>query len=396
MASFFEICPICCRVFVVRAKIMSNFCRLGSGAWRLTVNVRGNDGSLTTYGAQPSAITSAAVISRPFHRSKKQVMDTGAAGGDVDQQLTQALRLCLDGDEELGMRGYEACVLTGSRIGFHAHFLDQAGRSAPAAALRRLAVERGCDLALRSGVPGQRPEDLAAEYTTLFAGGLINALMVDRYLQALVDCGRSEIAQSFFPRALICTVRVATPPPEHVAATLLTLEHRFDLIEQRQSVRQMRELRKLEQLDQAPFLELFAQFGAQARSYLADWSASDHPIARMIPTTGHLNAWALIARGKGTTTRHIHPCGWVSGVYYPTALPANTSGGALCIGDWVEHDRGGWDPVRIRPEPGLLVLMPSFYVHWVEPVEGPGPRLSIAFDMEQGNAPGLITNVLNP
>lgn len=40
----------------------------------------------------------------------------------------------------------------------------------------------------------------------------------------------------------------------------------------------------------------------------------------------------------------------------------------------------GWPDAKIRPEADLLVIMPSWYVHWTEPLERPGLRLSVAID----------------
>ena len=38
------------------------------------------------------------------------------------------------------------------------------------------------------------------------------------------------------------------------------------------------------------------------------------------------------------------------------------------------------EPVRIRPEAGLLVIFPSWLYHWVHPYEGQTPRVAVSFN----------------
>ena len=82
-----------------------------------------------------------------------------------------------------------------------------------------------------------------------------------------------------------------------------------------------------------------------------------------------LNAMAPGSR----TSRHSHEENdeRLSGVYYVTAPPAS---GDICFAD-------GPFEVRVRPEPGLLLLFPPALVHWVEPHRGEGLRLSVAFNL---------------
>lgn len=54
-----------------------------------------------------------------------------------------------------------------------------------------------------------------------------------------------------------------------------------------------------------------------------------------------------------------------------------STGGQLRVGGWEDPAPPGWPDESIAPEPGLLVVLPSWYVHWTEPTGAEGPRLAI-------------------
>lgn len=295
-----------------------------------------------------------------------------------------ALRLCLAGNESAGMAQYRSVAEVGETIaalplGFHVHMLRGAGRSEAAEALAALTLDMGGDLAWKSRV-GDVPAVAAAEYEEFFAHGLANALMVNRYIAALTALGRTEeVAAIFDPERLLRTVRIEG---SDVAAKAL-LEREAGLEPgSRMSVRQMTQVQKLQHFPE--FAPLLAACRNAVDTYLARWASSDHPLARLVPNAFTLGAWGLISRGEGYNTRHRHTIGWATGVYYPIGLDPAISGGSLCIGGWSDPAPPGWPVATIRPEPGLLVLMPSYYVHWTEPLGAPGLRLSIAFDAIPG------------
>jgi hypothetical protein len=76
--------------------------------------------------------------------------------------------------------------------------------------------------------------------------------------------------------------------------------------------------------------------------------------------------------------------GWLSSAFY-VALPAAIERGRE---GWIEFGRPGvpTEPAldaehAIKPEPGLLVLFPSYMWHGTVPFSGEDPRLTIAFDL---------------
>jgi hypothetical protein len=296
------------------------------------------------------------------------------------QATADGLRLCLAGDDAAGLERYRAAAESRAvsvlPLGLHVHLLREAGRDAAADALTVLTAMEGGDLAWQAAREGVPPEVAAAEYEAFVAKGHANALMVNRYLSLLTQLGRTaDVAAIFDPARLLHCVQIGGA--EEAAQALLDREMRAE-IGHRMSIREMREIRGLRHL---PELEpLIAAFRAETAAYHARWAASDHMLAPLVPADFKIAPWGLISRGEGYNDRHNHPRGWATGVYYPVGVPDEIAGGSLCVGGWDDPTPPGWPMVEVRPEAGLLVLMPSYYVHWTRPLGVPGLRLSIAFD----------------
>lgn len=114
-----------------------------------------------------------------------------------------------------------------------------------------------------------------------------------------------------------------------------------------------------------------------------------HPFVAVAPERWRLTAWAIVMQGAGGHQEpHIHPSAWLSGVYYPLLPDVVSDPGAAQAG-WIEFGMPGdeyhWrrkPPCRaVRPEPGLLVLFPSYFFHRTIPYEPGGTRISVAFDV---------------
>ena len=139
---------------------------------------------------------------------------------------------------------------------------------------------------------------------------------------------------------------------------------------------------------------------------------SAHPAIRAFPQTlepairGHLAAlgrgadpvrsrntgqcrlkgvWSIRLRPMGFHADHVHPDGWLSSAFYVDLPPAVEGGGRE---GWIKFGQPGV-PTRpelgpehfVKPEPGLLVLFPSYMWHGTVPFQGPSSRLTIAFDL---------------
>jgi uncharacterized protein (TIGR02466 family) len=146
--------------------------------------------------------------------------------------------------------------------------------------------------------------------------------------------------------------------------------------------------------DQTPAIVGFERSLRRAiDAYIASLGPPDpsHPFLRAIPKRYRLNLWATRVSAQGVIDTHIHEESWLSGAYYvelPQALVGDEAGSESDAG-CIEFNRPhrslpeppeDWIAV-IRPEPGLLLLFPSYYYHRTLPFEGAGERISISFDL---------------
>jgi tetratricopeptide (TPR) repeat protein len=121
-------------------------------------------------------------------------------------------------------------------------------------------------------------------------------------------------------------------------------------------------------------------------------------VSELPPESGHpfldrprgrvaLVAQAQILESQGYLLSHIHQGGWVSSAYY------------LSVPDCVEDgsDNPGWlefgiptediktdvklENHRVKPEPGMAVLFPSYFFHGTRPFESESERISVGIDL---------------
>lgn len=115
----------------------------------------------------------------------------------------------------------------------------------------------------------------------------------------------------------------------------------------------------------------------------------EHPFVANALDRWRFTAWSIVMRGAGGhQAPHIHPSAWLSGVYYPL-VPDIVNESAAAQAGWIEFGQPSeeyhWSkqpPLRaVRPEPGLLVLFPSYVFHRTIPYDSEGTRISVAFDV---------------
>jgi tetratricopeptide (TPR) repeat protein len=113
-----------------------------------------------------------------------------------------------------------------------------------------------------------------------------------------------------------------------------------------------------------------------------------HPFLFRQPERWGCYIWATVLDSGGHQAPHIHPSGWLSGVYYakvPRTVAANPDSRA----GWIEFGRaerypksGTGHAVRsYQPREGMAVLFPSYFYHRTEPFESGERRISLAFDI---------------
>jgi uncharacterized protein (TIGR02466 family) len=110
-----------------------------------------------------------------------------------------------------------------------------------------------------------------------------------------------------------------------------------------------------------------------------------------------ISAWANVLRRGAYHRNHTHPgCYW-SGVYYVAVGGSGAKwehSGAIELSD----PRGAVEMVAlpgnpfgqrltIDPEPGLMLMFPSWLRHAVHPFMGKGERITVAFNLAVGEPP---------
>jgi uncharacterized protein (TIGR02466 family) len=115
--------------------------------------------------------------------------------------------------------------------------------------------------------------------------------------------------------------------------------------------------------------------------------ANGRPIELGPPT---IRAWANVSRRGDYHRLHNHPRSCWSGVYYVsvgTSAPSRPLSGLLELTDprpFTEMVSMPGDPfgqkLAIPPAEGTIILFPSWMYHFVNPYEGDGERISIAFN----------------
>jgi tetratricopeptide (TPR) repeat protein len=132
---------------------------------------------------------------------------------------------------------------------------------------------------------------------------------------------------------------------------------------------------------------LFKAFDAPIREYLAHIGHGADPLRRRNHGTHRFNgSWSVRLRTSGYHNNHVHPRGWISSAFYvelPDSMAdASTDQGCLAFGQpgilttpplHAEH--------VLRPQPGMLMLFPSYFWHGTVPFSSEQARLTVAFDV---------------
>ena len=139
--------------------------------------------------------------------------------------------------------------------------------------------------------------------------------------------------------------------------------------------------------DDPVIVAFFSAIQAPLTAYLAALGPGDDPLRRRNTGAGQPKAaWSVRLRPQGRHANHVHPQGWISSAFY-----VDTPAKAVDAGDQAGWIRFGEPPFAVspaqgpqhavRPEPGRLVLFPSYLWHGTAPFETDETRLTIAFDV---------------
>ncbi len=110
------------------------------------------------------------------------------------------------------------------------------------------------------------------------------------------------------------------------------------------------------------------------------------------PVRWSLRAWVNVNRAGDFNRVHTHPGSTWSGTYYVDTgdPPQDASHGTpiVLLDPCQGHANTFLQPMvplafPVRPEPGLMILFPSYVPHMVNPHGGTRPRISIAFNLRK-------------
>lgn len=145
-------------------------------------------------------------------------------------------------------------------------------------------------------------------------------------------------------------------------------------------------------------LEFCGNAGRQLMRHM--YELADEATRRVLTEYGHpprtmrwtLQAWVNVNRSGDYNKVHTHPGSTWSGTYYidPGDPPPGAEHGTpIHFFDPCQGRANTFLPqfvstsILVRPEPGLMILFPSYLPHTVLPHEGTRPRISVAFNLRK-------------
>jgi tetratricopeptide (TPR) repeat protein len=301
-------------------------------------------------------------------------------------------------DDDLALTNLAQAYFSLQRDADACHVLQRALRINPNNA------RAASDLALMSSVGGDsaRAQEVCSEFLQRHPG---ERLVLAAQISVLQQAGHCQAASELLDlEGLIEVTQIAAPPgfadtAAFNTALIANLKQNASLLAEpaSKSTRGGRQTGELD-LDSDPALRALGKMLSQA---VADYATAreragqaDHPLMAYASTDPALRVWGTVLTGGGHQGSHLHPLGFVSGVYY-LQIPEEMSVADSQAG-WLEF---GSPPVqlgtdaagerrRLEPVVGQLVLFPSYFRHATLPFSAAGERISIAFDAVPQTSPG--------
>ncbi|MEQ1617998.1 MAG: putative 2OG-Fe(II) oxygenase [Terricaulis sp.] len=167
----------------------------------------------------------------------------------------------------------------------------------------------------------------------------------------------------------------------------LSAAHGFHTHPFGQSIRHGTQVSDVLQREEPALRALSEALDGPIRRYIAALGPGDDPLrSRNNGLYAYQGMWSIRMSAGGFHIDHVHPKGWLSAACY-VQTPERREGEEGCI-------RFGQPGVRttphldaehfVDPEPGKLVLFPSYMWHGTVPYADPSPRMTIAFDLAPG------------
>jgi tetratricopeptide (TPR) repeat protein len=169
----------------------------------------------------------------------------------------------------------------------------------------------------------------------------------------------------------------------------LRAEHFFEAHPFSQSLRQGAQASAI-YASARPAIQAFAKAVERPiAEHLAALGPGDDPVRRR--NTGRWafrGMWSVRLKPGGRHVDHTHPQGWLSSACYielPRAVEGSGREGWIKFGEPGVPTQPALGPEHfVKPEPGKLVLFPSYMWHGTIPFSGSQERLTVAFDLVPG------------
>ncbi|HEY0311362.1 MAG TPA: putative 2OG-Fe(II) oxygenase [Allosphingosinicella sp.] len=250
-----------------------------------------------------------------------------------------------------------------------------------------------CRLLRREGRHGET----AALCEQLAARGAANAQLLYNWAWALALLGETVAARRLLPlRERIVAIDLDAPPGfasvgafnDALAEEILSNPNRVTRFAEQEDAN--RGSSRVDNLFSGRRPALIGALIERLQDAVADYSPAPldgpdpWPAAR--PGAARLRPWGLIQHGGDYEERHIHPGGWLTGVYYVRVPAGIGRDGAGCIEFGppraiAEAFPDLAPPLRYVPREGMLLLSPSHYEHRTIPSGLDADRISVAFDV---------------
>lgn len=193
--------------------------------------------------------------------------------------------------------------------------------------------------------------------------------------------------QALYDYERVTHSEIIDAPLQALAADLNAL-HRYRAHPFQQSVRGGGQLPiHAKEMERPSIAMLFQQLREAVARYVKRLGSGTDPLRwRNTGRFALAGAWSVRLSSGGYHTDHVHQRGWISSAFYvsvpPVMKPEAAHAGWLRLGRPGIRTEPALEPdYRVKPEPGKLVLFPSYMWHGVEPFESNENRLTVAFDV---------------
>ena len=324
------------------------------------------------------------------------------APGDINLHLVRSVALEFIGDKANALASAEAGLAVAPAdlqlLQQSSHLCSELGQGARAVTL----AERAAALA-----PGFVPVEFALCEALLASGDFAQAGAIAVRLCVSDPLNQHALAlvatawrlagdaryHALYDYERVTQTEIIDAPLDVLAADLNAL-HRYRAHPFQQSVRGGGQLPiHAKEMERPSIAALFQQLREAVARYVTRLGSGTDPLRWR--NTGRFTlagAWSVRLASGGYHTDHVHQRGWISSAFY-VSVPAVMKPEASHAG-WLRLGRPGittqpaLEPdYRVKPEPGKLVLFPSYMWHGVEPFESNEHRLTVAFDVVPASGP---------